>query len=176
MACVNNYSLAGLPLDCSLGKSGLKNIYIALSENVEIAIDDTSQMINSITMKDDAKFFKYNFPKGTSSFTSIYTPQDAGVDYYTTNLSLVFTRTDNAKRLEVMGLMLNDVCAIIEDNNGEFTYLENLTGQENVQETGTSKNDVNGNKYTLNLQALSYELPRFIDTTAVTIDTLVNEK
>lgn len=179
MACNSSYVLGGIAEDCRLGRSGLKSIYIANYSDVATKEIDENGMVNILTMKDSAKFYKYNFPKGTASFTSTYTPQDAGVDYYTTNISLTFTRAENAKRLSIMALVLNDVCAIIEDNNGEFYFMGYdgaLNVTENTQETGTSKTDTNGNRYTINLQDLSYELPRFIDANSVSIETLVNEK
>lgn len=179
MACNTSYVLGGIPEDCKLGRSGLKSIYIANYSDVATKEVDESGMINSLTMTDGAKFYKFNFPKGTASFTSTYTPQDAGIDYYTTNVSLTFTRAENVKRLSIMALVLNDVCMIIEDNNGEFYFMGYdgaLNVTENTQETGTSKSDTNGNKYTLTLNDLSYELPRFIDTKSVKIETLVEEK
>lgn len=179
MACNTSYVLGGIAEDCKLGRSGLKSIYIANYSDVATKETDESGMINSLNMKDGAKFYKFNFPKGTASFTSTYTPQDAGIDYYTTNISLTFTRAENAKRLSIMALVLNDVCMIIEDNNGEFYFMGYdgaLNVTENTQETGTSKSDTNGNKYTITLNDLSYELPRFIDTTSVQIESLVDTK
>lgn len=179
MACNTSYVLSGIAEDCKLGRSGLKSIYIANYSDVASKDVDESGMINNLTMADGAKFYKFNFPKGTASFTSTYTPQDAGIDYYTTNVSLTFTRAENVKRLSIMALVLNDVCMIIEDNNGEFYFMGYdgaLNVTENTQETGTSKSDTNGNKYTLTLNDLSYELPRFIDTNSVQIETLVDAK
>ena len=157
MAC-NAYTIAGLVNDCARSKGGIKNVYIANYEDVlsvKNGEDGNGDKITAITMKDSAKFKKYYFRPNTSSHSDALTRDDAnGVNYVTSTLSLVFTRQDTLKRIEMTALCVNDLAIIVEDANGFVTYLTKdapAVATEAAGETGSEAGS--GNKYSITLSA-----------------------
>ena len=163
MAC-NAYTIAGLVNDCARSKGGIKNVYIANYEDVvsvKNGEDGNDEKITAITMKEGKKFKKYYFRPNTSSHSDALTRDDAnGVNYVTSTLSLVFTRQDTLKRIEMTALCVNDLAVIVEDANGYITYLTKdapATATEAAGDTGTAAGD--GNKYTITLSADNETFP-----------------
>lgn len=163
MAC-NAYTIAGLVNDCARSKGGIRNVYIANYEDVQsvsVGTEGDKEKITAITMKDTAKFKKYYFRPNTSSHSDALTRDDAnGVNYVTSTLSLVFTRQDTLKRIEMTALCVNDLAVIVEDANGFVTYLTKdapATATEAAGESGTAAGD--GNKYTITLSADNETFP-----------------
>ena len=163
MAC-NAYTIAGLVNDCARSKGGIKNVYIANFEDVvsvKNGEDGNDEKITAITMKEGKKFKKYYFRPNTSSHSDALTRDDAnGVNYVTSTLSLVFTRQDTLKRIEMTALCVNDLAVIVEDANGYITYLTKdapATATEAAGDTGTAAGD--GNKYTITLSADNETFP-----------------
>ena len=163
MAC-NSYTIAGLVNDCARSKGGIKAVYLANYEDVlsvKNGEDGNGDKITTITMKDLAKFKKYYFRPNTSSHSDALTRDDAnGVNYVTSTLSLVFTRQDTLKRIEMTALCVNDLAIIVEDANGFVTYLTKdapATATEAAGDTGTAAGD--GNKYTITLSADNETFP-----------------
>ena len=112
-------------------------------------------------MKLDAQWYKYYIKKNTSSFTSTATIDQAnGVNYVSTELTLVFTKMETSKRVEMSALLLNDVAVIVVDSNNKAWCL-GLNNPVNATagsgESGTSATD--GNKYTLTLTDESDTFP-----------------
>ena len=100
MSCTNQV-LAGLAKDCDNSMGGIKSVYIANYDDVA-SVTVTDGKITAIEMADAAKFLYYYFRKGTSSFTSTLTVDDAnGVRYWTTELVMSFLRMETKKRLEI---------------------------------------------------------------------------
>ena len=157
MAC-NAYTIAGLVNDCARSKGGIKAVYLANFEDVisaEPGTEGDKEKIATITMKEGAKFKKYYFRPNTSSHSDTLTRDDAnGVNYVTSTVSLVFTRQDTLKRIEMTALCVNDLAIIVEDANGFVTYLTKdapATATEAAGDTGTAAGD--GNKYSITLSA-----------------------
>ena len=157
MAC-NSYTIAGLVNDCARSKGGIKAVYLANFEDVisaEPGTEGDKEKIATITMKEGAKFKKYYFRPNTSSHSDTLTRDDAnGVNYVTSTVSLVFTRQDTLKRIEMTALCVNDLAIIVEDANGFVTYLTKdapATATEAAGDTGTAAGD--GNKYSITLSA-----------------------
>lgn len=157
MAC-NAYTIAGLVNDCARSKGGIKNVYIANYEDVvsvKNGEDGTDEKITAITMKEGKKFKKFYFRPNTSSHSDALTRDDAnGVNYVTSTLSLVFTRQDTLKRIEMTALCVNDLAVIVEDANGFITYLTKdapATATEAAGESGTAAGD--GNRYSISVSA-----------------------
>ena len=157
MAC-NAYTIAGLVNDCARSKGGIKAVYLANFEDVisaEPGTEGDKEKIATITMKEGAKFKRYYFRPNTSSHSDTLTRDDAnGVNYVTSTLSLVFTRQDTLKRIEMTALCVNDLAVIVEDANGFVTYLTKdapATATEAAGDTGTAAGD--GNKYSITLSA-----------------------
>lgn len=164
-----NQTLAGIQLDCTNSMGGIKRVYIANYGDVESVTVGADGEISAITMVDSAKFKPYQFRKQTGSMTStLNVDETTGLNYVSTELSLVFTKQETAKRLEIAALSIGQLAVIVEDCNGKFTYLgkdDYVSASAGGAQTGTSKGDQNS--YTLTLKDESISYPHFITETAV---------
>lgn len=165
-----NQTLNGITLDCSHSLGGIKTVYIANYGDVEsVSADTSSGKIVSVTMAASAKFKPYQFRKQTGSMTSTLTVDEtAGVNYVSTELSLVFTKMETAKRLELSALSIGQLAVIVEDSNGVYWYLgkdDYVSVSAGGAQTGTAKGD--GNNYTLTLRDESDTYPFEIEESAV---------
>lgn len=165
-----NQTLAGITLDCTNSLGGIKTVYIANYGDVDgqptVGEDG---MITGITMSGDTKFKPYQFRKQTGSMTSTLTVDEtAGVNYVSTELSLVFTKMETAKRIEMSALAIGQLAVIVEDSNGKYWYLgydDYVSATAGGGNTGTAKGD--GNNYTLTLRDESDTYPYEITKEAV---------
>lgn len=166
MAC--NQTLSGLTLDCGSGKGGIKVVYLSNREKVA-SVTLTSGKVSAIAMVDSAKFLAYHFRPETAGLESTRTIDHAnGVNYVSSVLSMAFNKMDTTKRVEIEALALNELVAIVQDENGAYWYLghdEALVATANVGATGTAHGDRNG--YTIELTDISDEMPFEVDATAV---------
>lgn len=165
-----NQTLNGITLDCSHSLGGIKTAYIANYGDVEsVIVDDASGTISGLTMASGATFQPYQFRKQTGSMTSTLTVDEtAGVNYVSTELSLVFTKMETAKRIELSALSIGQLAVIVEDSNGTFWYLgkdDYVSVSAGGGQTGTAKGD--GNNYTLTLRDESDTYPYEITKEAV---------
>ena len=165
MACTQ--TLAGLINDCAKSMGGIKAVALAVREDVT-AITVTSGKVSAITM-DGAKIFKkYYFRPESGSMTSTNNIDPAtGVNYVSTELVMLFARMDTVKRTEMCAMMVNDLYALVQDNNGTWWLL----GYDNAVfasagdgQTGTALGD--GNRYSITLKDNSEDLPYEVDGTA----------
>lgn len=165
-----NQTLAGITLDCTNSLGGIKTVYIANYGDVDgqptVSEDG---MITGITMSGDTKFKPYQFRKQTGSMTSTLTVDEtAGVNYVSTELSLVFTKMETAKRVEMSALAIGQLAVIVEDSNNKYWYLgydDYVSATAGGGNTGTAKGD--GNNYTLTLRDESDTYPYEITKEAV---------
>ena len=165
-----NQTLNGITLDCSHSLGGIKTVFIANYGDVEsVSADTSSGKIVSVTMAASAKFKPYQFRKQTGSLTSTLTVDEtAGVNYVSTELSLVFTKMETAKRLELSALSIGQLAVIVEDSNGTFWFLgkdDYVSATAGGAQTGVAKGD--GNNYTLTLRDESDTYPFEIEKSAV---------
>ena len=163
MAC-NSYTLSALLMDCARSKGGIKNVYLANFEDVvsvKAGETDSGDTITDITMKEGVKFKRFYFRPNTSSHSDALTRDDAnGVNYVTSSVSLVFTRQDTLKRIEMTALCVNDLAIIVEDANGFITYLTKdapAVATEATGESGVAAGD--GCKYSITLSADNETFP-----------------
>ena len=168
MAC--SQVLNGIAADCQTNVGGIREIYIANYGDVTtIEVDDTSNMIKTITMADTAKFKKYAFKKNTSSMTSTLNVDPAnGVNFVQTDLSLVFAKQETVKRMEIAKLSLGELRIIVLDANGKYWFLgqeEFVSATAGTAETGVNRTD--GNKYTITLTDYSSSYPYEVDPSIV---------
>ena len=158
MACTQ--TLAGITRDCLGNNGGIKAVYLANYDNVS-SLTESSGAITAITMLNSEKFKKYEFPRNTSSMSSNYAVNsENGTSYVETDLLMVFTRMDTAKRLEIVAMAQGLLVAIVEDNNGNKWYLGHdypVTINAGDGLTGTARGDRNG--YSVTLRDESNELP-----------------
>lgn len=184
-------TLSGIILDCSHSLGGIKTVYIAnyndvtsLSYNASTGsttgttsgvtgsttgVTYTGDTITGITMASGTFFQPYQFRKQTGSLTSTLTVDEtAGVNYVSTELSLVFTKMETKKRIELSALSVGQLAVIVEDSNGTFWYLgkdDYVSVSAGGAQTGVAKGD--GNNYTLTLRDESDTYPYEVTKEAV---------
>lgn len=158
MSCTT-YTLKGITNDCSTSKGGIREIYIADWQKDIFTVGDSAGTVTAL--KSETQWYKYYIKKNTSSFTSTATIDQAnGVNYVSTELALVFTKMETAKRVEMSALLLNDVAVIVVDANGKAWCLGKdnpVNATAGTGETGTAATD--GNKYTITLTDESDTFP-----------------
>ena len=162
--------LNGIAADCQTNVGGIREVYIANYGDVTtVEIDDSSNMIKTITMADTAKFKKYAFKKNTSSMTStLNVDPAAGVNFVQTDLTVVFAKQETVKRMEIAKLSLGELRVIVKDANGKYWFLgmeEFVSATSGTAETGTNRTD--GNKYQIVLTDYSSSYPYEVDPTIV---------
>ena len=158
MSCTA-YTLKGITNDCSTSKGGIREIYIADWAKDIFTVGASDNTVTALKL--DAQCYKYYIKRNTSSFTSTATIDLAnGVNYVSTELTLVFSKMETSKRVEMSALLLNDVAVIVVDSNNKAWCL-GLNNPVNATagsgESGTSATD--GNKYTLTLTDESDTFP-----------------
>lgn len=158
MSCTA-YTLKGITNDCSTSKGGIREVYICdwAKDLFTVGASD-----NTVTaLKADAQFYKYYIKRNTSSFTSTATIDLAnGVNYVSTELTLVFSKMETSKRVEMSALLLNDVAVIVVDSNNKAWCLglnNPVNATAGTAESGVAASD--GNKYTLTLTDESDTFP-----------------
>lgn len=171
-------TLNGLKLPCEGNVGGLKTIYLVQSDDVtDVTLNEEGTMISNITLKSPAKWLEYQFRRGTSSFTStLNADETTGNNFIASEISLVFTRMETAKRIEVQAMSIGQLAAIVIDNNGKAWYFgkrglldDYVSASGGTGQTGVAKTD--SNNYTITLSTESSEWPFEIDPTK--IDTIL---
>lgn len=169
MACTQ--ILKGIALDCEASVGGIKEVYIARYEDVTskptvsstIEVDGESVTLDGdmITAINGAgKFHKYSFRKQTGSMTStLNVDETAGINYVSTELSLVFTKMETRKRVEIAAMALGQLVVIVKDGNNKFWYMgydDYVSSSAGSGNTGTAKGDSNNYSITLKDESDSY--------------------
>lgn len=167
-----NQTLSGIILDCTSSMGGIKTVYIANYGDVQnVQMDAENGIISGVTMASGATFKPYQFRKGTSSMNSTLTADETtGLNYVTTNVDLVFTKMETAKRLEMTALSQGQLAVIVLDSNGIYWYVtpdDYAAASAGGGETGTAKGDRNA--YTLTLTAENTTYPIEVSASAVEV-------
>lgn len=181
-----NQTLAGISLDCTTSLGGIKTVYIANYGDIDgqPIVDDvkgpetpdvTYGVITEIPMRTPKegetapKFKPYQFRKQTGSMTStLNVDETAGINYVSTELSLVFTKMETAKRIEMSALAVGQLAVIVKDSNNKYWYLgynDYVSASAGGANTGTAKGDQNA--YTLTLRDESDTYPFEVSEEAV---------
>ena len=168
MSCSLN-TLVGIAGSCESNQGGIIEVYINHFDQID-EVTVTSDKISAITLKASGeKFHKYNFKRNTGSLTSTYTIDPAnGVNFVTSDLTLVFAKQDTVKRIEISALALDDLVVIVKDANNKYWYLgynEPVQASAATAQTGTARTD--GNSYNITLQDTSLTLPYEVDAAAI---------
>ena len=160
MACNSIRTFEYNPCIANLG--GIKSVFLAEYDADAIKVtkgeggaDDTYTL-----KKEGITWVEYKMRKNVASMTSTLNNSTDGASYVTTELALVFSRMDAAKRAAIQALALGEVMAVVEDSNGELWFLGKdapLTATAGAGETGTAMSDAN--RYTLTLTDESKEFP-----------------
>lgn len=154
-------TLAGITLDCESSVGGIKRVFITQYSDVKsVALDEDQQKIKTITLESSKKWYEYQFRKGTGSLTStLNVDETTGANYVTNELSLVFTKMETAKRIEIAALSIGQVAVVVEDSNGKYWYLgkdDYVSASAGSGTSGTAKGDQNAYTITLSTDSLSY--------------------
>ena len=176
MAC--NQTISGLVQDCSTSKGGILEVYLANFDDVS-AITVTDNKVTAISMVDTKKFKRYYFRPGTSSMAStLQLDNAAGVNFVQTLLTMLFSRMETTKRVEMSALAVNDLRAIVKDANGVYWLLgeeEPVIANSGDGTTGTAKTDAN--RYQIVLEDNNSTFPKEIlvdgGTYGVNLDSIV---
>lgn len=170
MACTA--TLNGFGNSCETSKGGVKAIWIApYKEGIATLKNSSSSEVGkvSIAQEDIAKFKVFYIKQNTTSFTSTLTTDPAnGVNYVSTVISIVFTKMNTTKRIEMSALAVNDVNIIVQDANNSYWFLgldEAVTATNATGETGTAKTD--GNKYTIEFTDESESFPYELNSATI---------
>lgn len=168
MACL--ITIAGITLDCESSLGGIKQVWITQYDNVKsVTVDDTTNQISAITIEADAKWYNYQFRKGTGSLTStLNVDETAGTNYVSNELALVFTKMETKKRIEIAALSIGQLVVVVEDSNGKYWFLgkdDYVSASAGTGVTGTAKGDQNA--YTLTLATDSESYPYELSAEAI---------
>lgn len=148
---------------CLANLGGIKNVWLA--EWVEDAIvKDAEGKGELVSLKEGSSWYNFKMRKNVASMTSTLNNSTDGASYVTTELALVFSRMDAAKRASIQALALDELMAIVEDSNGELWFLgadAPLTATAGAGETGTAMGDAN--RYTITLTDEAKQFPYRLD-------------
>ena len=165
-SCGSAVTLNSIDSRCDNSIGGIKRILIANVNDVQnVTVDETTGIINAITMSASKKFQQWLFRRNTGSYTStVSSDPTIGNTSVTTEVSLQFSKAEAQKRLEIQSAINATAILIVEDMYGQFIYL----GYDNevaitsaVMQSGTQNSDLSG--FTLTFQDISSELPHFVD-------------
>lgn len=169
MASCTSYTLSGLNAGCKDSVGGVAKVWLADFSEVSWTIDATSHLA---TPDATTAFKVYNLRKGAASMTSTFTDNENAGAYFGVELTMNFLKMENAKRLEVMAMLMGQSTGVVKDRNGKYWAIgvENpLEGSAGTGETGTAASDAN--QYSVTISVDDAELPREI-TDATTIAAL----
>jgi len=170
MACTQ--TLSGLTKDCAPNIGGIKAAWVANFADVE-AVSLTDGKISAFTMATSAKFKKYDFRPGSSTFNStLNVSPDSGVNYVSTDIQLVFAKMETQKRVEMAALSQGELALIVLDNNGIYWYFgydEGVVASAGSGATGTARGDANAYGITLqdNSKSWPYEILASVITSSI---------
>ena len=152
-------------------------MYLANYDDVtDITI--TSNQVTGITMASGKKFKRYYFRPGTSSMTStLNLDVAAGVNFVQTLLTMLFSRMETVKRVEMSALAVNDLRAIVKDSNGVYWLLgeeEPMIANAGDGQTGTARTDAN--RYSITLEDNNSTFPKeiLVGSGGVSLDSIVD--
>ena len=167
MASCTSYTLKGLNAGCKDSVGGVAKIWLADFEAVNWTIDASTHLA---TPDATTAFKVYNLRRGAASMTSTLTVNDNAGSYFSTEIAMQFLKMENAKRLEVMAMLMGQCTGVVKDRNGKYWAIgvENpLEGSAGTGETGTGASDAN--QYSVTISVDDAELPREItDETTIT--------
>ena len=168
MSCTS-YTLKGMNAGCKDSVGGVAKIWLADKASVAWTVDASTHLA---TPDATSAFKVYNLRRGAASMTSTLTVNDNAGSYFSTEVAINFLKMENAKRLEVMAMLMGQSTGVVKDNNGHYwaVGVENpLEGAAGTGETGTAAADAN--QYTVTISVDDAELPYEI-TNASTLTAL----
>lgn len=156
MACTS-YVLSGMARGCKDSFGGITKVWLGVAEDSSITIDASTHTADVST----GNLKVYNFRKNTGSMTSSLNYNENAGNSFTTEIALQFLKQDTAKRVEIMGVLMNETIAVVKDANKKYWLVGDkdnpVEGTAGTAETGTAGTDLNG--YNITLAADSAEFP-----------------
>jgi len=171
MAC-SQYTIKGLAKGCKDSLGGIKKVWVTVNTNIPAVncSTGTNGEISHIDTSVATTFKPFEFFKNTGSMTTTANISDTAGTSFTTELSLQFMKMETAKRIEMMGLCMDETNVIVKDSNNKYWYLgwsEPVSNSAATGVTGTAATDLNG--YTVNLKDDSTEFPKeILDSSFIT--------
>ena len=138
---------SGYSLDCKDSSGGIVEVYFIEKANVS-SIATASGVVTGITKAATKRFWKYELPKETGSFSSNPQPsQENGTLFFEQTLTIVVNKLTTAVNTELKLLAQNVLIAVVKDNNGIFWMLGKDRGIDmgaSTSGSGTAYGDRSG--------------------------------
>lgn len=178
MSC-NSVTLNSIKAKCDTSIGGIKRIFVQQRDYLtDVIVDETTQKIIYLGGFESEGLKVWEFRKNTANYTSTATIDSTiNLSYFTTEVSLQFSRAEAQKRLEIQSVInAGGVVVIIEDMYGEFLFLgkdKDVRITAATMQSGTNQTDLSG--FNLTFTDTSFELPHFINKEYVDVTTLAKE-
>lgn len=164
MACAT-YTLKGIARGCRDSIGGIYKVWINTAiDSVRAEIAATTQDTpGKLKITDVSKFIPFEMFAKTGSMESTLNYAETAGNSFTTNVNLVFIKQEAAKRLEVMGLCMQEFCMAVEDKNGVVHFLGATgNGYVSAATAGTGTGPQDANSYNLTLTFDEVDLPAIL--------------
>jgi hypothetical protein len=137
----------GYSLDCKDSAGGITEVYFIEKGNVS-GIVAASGVVTGLTKAAGKRFWKYELPKETGSFTHNPTvSSENGTLFFEQNLTIVVNKLSAAINTELKLLAQNILVAVVKDNNNKFWMLGKERGLDmsgSTSGSGTAFGDRSG--------------------------------
>ena len=137
----------GYILDCKDSAGGITEVYFIERASVT-AMASASGVVTGLTKASGKRFWKYEMPKETGSFTHNPTvSNENGTVFFEQNLTIVVNKLSAAINTELKLLAQNIVIAVVKDNNNKFWMLGKERGLDmggSTSGSGTAFGDRSG--------------------------------
>lgn len=137
----------GYSLDCKDSAGGITEVYFIEKANV-LSVETDEGVITDLTKAIGKRFWKYELPKETGSFTHNPTVStENGTLFFEQNLTIVVNKLSAAINTELKLLAQNILIAVVKDNNNKFWMLGKERGLDmsgSTSGSGTAFGDRSG--------------------------------
>ncbi len=134
-------------MDCKDSAGGITEVYFIEKGNVS-GIVAASGVVTGLTKAAGKRFWKYELPKETGSFTHNPTvSSENGTLFFEQNLTIVVNKLSAAINTELKLLAQNILVAVVKDNNNKFWMLGKERGLDmsgSTSGSGTAFGDRSG--------------------------------
>ena len=151
---------AGRALDCKDAVGGIKNIYVSTGGQIDTDnYTEASDLITQVMLTTTGaawQVFKFELPKGVSSFTETLTSSpENGTVFFAQSLAITLHKLEKTTAKQLKTLATDRPQVIVEDNNGNLLLLGKIGGCDvatGTTVTGAAFGDMNG--YTLEITGM----------------------
>lgn len=143
---------------CQANLGGIKKVWLADYVENAATLGGTEGEERIESFAEGVTWVEYPMRKNVASMTTTLNTSTDGAVYFTTELSMVFSKMESQKRMAIMALAIGECMALIEDSNGHMWFLGKdypLTASAGTGETGTAKGDRNAYSITLTDESLA---------------------